>query len=161
MGSRGVSRAALPSRKRHIAGALAGGALLPQEPLASLTEGTGVPGQGTGDAAIVTRVADLSSQAAFPPQLGIPLNCTIRCASGFSHGFPELHRRPTQPNQTGAPGSRNIFPWAGASCLHHNIHPPAALHEKRHQTIYSRCQLQAPAEEQVYLRYHVDCYTSS
>lgn len=50
--------------------------------------------------------------------------------------------------------------WALLPSPQLSFQPPAP-HRKDHQIIYRRCQLQATAKREVYLRHRVDCYTRS
>lgn len=153
-----VSRAVLPTRKRHVTG-------LPASP----TGDTGrfwARGRGTRRGCQPLPwaqpsspcAARRSSRAASLPQLGSPLH---RTNASTPRDFYLIFSSSADASGLEAAAQEHLPLGWGLLPSPQQSFQPTALHIKYHQIIYSRCQLQATAKEKVYLRYHVDCYTRS
>lgn len=143
MFSGGVSRTALPTRKRHVTVLPAGGEPMPRCPGATgFACWRSFP---SWEASAWHKSTDTLGFLIFLSRVAAP------------HG-PGL--RPDGSRLAAAAQEHLPRGWGLLPSLQHSFQP-TALHIQYHQIIYSRCQLQATAKEKVYLRYHVDCYTRS
>lgn len=104
-----------------------------------------------------------------PPPAGKPLHSTDPPMPQDFHLIPLMQRCPGVPSRrlgcdlSQVEAAAQEHPprgWALLPSPQLSFQPPA-LHRKDHQIIYRRCQLQATAKREVYLRHRVDCYTRS